>query len=147
MTTKSLATLISVELPGSTLRYQNYQTSDYTFNGQLYSWLGFSVTSYSTNDLNLSATDTVIAIRNTSTIQNLLRQNNGFKRAAVIIYLVDPISLVATAFRLVVSHSTIEQGQVLFTLRSPTAALQGDLVTAKLDAQMFPAIPFYKPVL
>lgn len=147
MTSKSIATLIDINIPGQVLRYQNYQTADYTFGGLLYSWAGFGVMTYSTNDLALSATDTVIALRNTSTIQNLLRQNNNFKRAPVTIYLVDPATGVTQAYRLVVSFATIEQGQVLFTLRSPTAALQGDLVTAKLDAQMFPAIPFYKPVL
>jgi hypothetical protein len=148
MTNKSLATLIQIEIPGSsTLRYQNYQSADYTYNGQPYSWLGFSVQSYSDSDLNLSSTDTTIAIRNTSTIQNLLRQFNGLKRSIVTIFLVDPQSLVAVAQRLIVSFSTVDQGQVVFTLRSATGALQGDLVTAKLDVATFPEIPYYRPQL
>lgn len=148
MASKSLATLIEVFIPGgATLRFQNYQSEDYSFGGSSYTWAGFSVTSYSTNDLSLSATDTTIAIRNTSTIQNLLRQHNQLKRSPVNVYLVDPATGVAQKFALIISFATIQQGQIIFTLRSPTAALQGDLVTAKLDAQVFPRVPYYKPVL
>lgn len=148
MTSKTLYTLLEITAPnGLALRHQNFQTADYSFGSQLFTFLGFGVTSYSTNDLNLSATDTTIAIRNTSTVQNLLRQYNQLKRSTVVIYLLDPATSVAQAYRLVVSFSTIEQGQVVFTLRSPTAALQGDLVTAKLDAQKFPRIPYYRTVL
>lgn len=146
MTTKTLATLIKIEIPGgSTLRYQNYQITDFTLQGEVYTWLGFSVQSYSESDLNLSSTDTTIAIRNTSTIQNLLRQFNGLKRSIATLYLVDVATLVTVAQSLVVSFSTIEQGQVIFTLRSATGALQGDICTAKLDAQIFPEIPYYRP--
>jgi hypothetical protein len=148
LSNKSLATILKIEIPGgTTLRYQSYKLIDYLFNGELYSWLGFSVTSYSESDLNLSSTDTTIAIRNTPTLQNLIRKFDSLKRSIVTIFLVDAETNVAVAQRLIVSFSTIDQGQIVFTLRSATGALAGDVVTAKLDVSTFPEIPYYRPAL
>lgn len=150
MASITLATLLQIRIPGvaTPLFYQNYQQANYVYNGDIYSFIGFHIQTYPTIDLAAGQGDTVILIRNTQVIRALLLQYNDLKRSIVTIIHTQPGTTVpAIAQRLVLSFVSTEGGTVGFVLRPMTSALSGALSTAYLTAQVFPAIPYYKPAV
>jgi hypothetical protein len=149
----SLATLLKIVVPtpgnpsviATTLRYQNYQSADYAFNSELYSYAGFQVQSYADADLSLGGGDCQIAIQNSQIVRGLLEQYNDLKRSIATLYHVQPSTTKpAIMQRLIISHATPEGGLVLFSARSPTSALQGPLATRYLTARDFQELPRYR---
>lgn len=147
----ALATLLKITIPdsaGVVLRYQNYQPTSFNWEGESYEPLGFEVQSYPQYDLSIGSEDLRIAIRNTAIIRNLLRQYNDLKRSIVVLTHVQPgLSVPPIGYRTIVSFASYENGLILFTLRSPTSALQGRLVLKFLEAVDFPELPYYRPQL
>lgn len=150
MASISLAILLKISIPGvgTPLRYQNYQSAQLSFNSELYDWLGFEVQAYPNGDLSLGSDETQIAMRNTSALRDLLLQYDDFRRAVVDVFHVRVGTTVPTiAYKLIVSHCARDAGLVLFTLKSPTSALTGALVSKYFTSADFPELPFYKPQL
>jgi hypothetical protein len=149
MSAITLAILLKISIPGvpTPLRYQNYQSAQLSFNSELYDWLGFEIQTYPNSDLSLGSGDVQIAMRNTSVLRDLLLQYDDFRRAAVDIYHFRIGTTIPTiSYKLIVSHCSRDGGLVLFTLKSPTSALTGPLVSKFFTSNDF-ELPFYKPQL
>ena len=144
----SLATLLKITPKGSTtpLLYQNYRiATPIIFNGQSYAYVPFEVKNQPTIDLSLSSGDTLIGIRNSSSLDAILRANNDLKRSVVELYYVQPGSdAPPIGDKQIISFCTREGGIILFNLRPATDALRGSVVTKYIDSVDFPALPYYR---
>lgn len=150
MASITLATLLQIKIPGvaTPLYYQNYQSTNYSYNGDTYIPVGYQLQSYGSTDLSATSGDTIILMRNNDVLRSLLRQYNDLKRSVVTIIHTQPGTAVpAIARRLVVSCANTEGSAVAFILRPMTSALSGALSTAYLTAQSFPSLPYYKPAI
>jgi hypothetical protein len=148
----TLAILLKISIPNSgglQLRYQNYNpTAQFSFNSELYDWLGFEIQTYTKSDLSIGSDDTQIAMRNTSALRAQLKLYDDFRRSVVDVHHVRVGATAPTiSYKLIVSHCAYDGGLVMFTLRSPTSALVGPLVSRYFSSSDFPELPFYKPQL
>jgi hypothetical protein len=144
----SLATLLKITPRGSAtpLLYQNYRISTpIIFNGQSYAYAPFEVRNQPTIDLSLSSGDTLIAIRNSSALDAILRANNDLKRSVVELYYIQPSSSAPPiGDKQITSFCTREGGLVMLTLRPATDALRGSTITKYTTSIDFPELPYYK---
>lgn len=149
MSARSLAVLLDIYPKGvaTPLRYQNYRyTAPIVYNGSLYDYAAFAVKNAPLVDLSLSSGDTTISMRNSAALDSILRANNDLQKATVIMRFIDPAGIHApTGCRTSVSHITREGGLVVFTMRSPTNALQGSFTSKYFTSADFPELPVYKP--
>lgn len=155
MSTRSLAVLLDIlprmssNAPAQSYRYQNYRyTAPIVFNGQLYNYAPFGVRSVPLVDLSLSSGDITVEMQNSPALDTLLRQVDDFRRATAIIRYVDPGGIhPPVGCRTSVSHATREGGFVVFSMRSPTNALQGSFTSKYFTSADFPELLVYKPRL
>lgn len=151
MPQRSLAVLLEIYPRGvaTPYRYQNYRyTAPIVYEGELFTYLAFGVRNAPLVDLSLSSGDTTIEMQNSAALDTILRSQNDLQRAVVLMRFIDPTSVHApSGARLSVSHITREGGYVIFTMRSPTNALQGSFTSKYFGSADFPELPVYKPRL
>lgn len=130
-------------------RYQNYRyTTPIVFGGKLYNYAPFGVRSSPLVDLSLSGGDITIEMQNTTALDTTLQTLKDFQRATAIVRYIDPAGIHApVGLRTSVSHATREGGFVIFTMRSPTNALQGSFTSKYFTSADFPELLVYKPRL
>lgn len=151
MSARSLAVLLDIYPYNTSLwfRYQNYRaTTPIVYSSELYEYVPFGVRNMPLIDLSLSSGDTTVEMRNSPALDTILRQYSDFQRATAIIRYIDPAGIHApVGCRTSVSHATREGGMVVFTMRSPTNALQGSFTSKYFTSADFPELLVYKPRL
>jgi hypothetical protein len=127
------------------LRYQNYQIADLAYGSDSYEYLPFDFRSYPSQQLELADDSAEILIRNNDVVRSALQDYDGLRRAIVQVRQVQiSNSLPDWFWQLQVYDTTPEAGFVRFSLRSPTSALTGPLVSRYFNISDFPELPVYK---
>ena len=126
-TSVSKATLIEVRLlSGIDLFYQNFQSStDYIFNGKAYSYAPVFY-SGSQRTLELENTSASVILPNIPPINEYVWQNDGFRKAIVVVIQIFPDNPNATPIQdmLVVKSSKFEGAEIAIDLQSPFSAVE-----------------------
>jgi hypothetical protein len=148
MATINLATLLRIYPYNSavTLRYQNYRRSaPILFRGDSYDYAGFSVITTPEADLQLTSQDMQIVIRDSSVLRSLMQANNDLKRAEIeAIFIQIGKSVPPEIKTSTISYATREGGNVLFTAKATTNAIQGNNITKHVAVSEFPELPQYQ---
>jgi hypothetical protein len=130
------------------IRIQNYQIEDLIWDSKTWEFAGFTFNSYPVQQLELGNESAEILIANNEITASMLRQYDGLRRANVQAWHVRVGSSVPPLkWNLEVLSSTPDQGFISFTLRGPTSALVGPLVTKYFNSVEFPAVPVYSAQL
>jgi hypothetical protein len=126
-TSVSKATLIEVHLlSGIDLFYQNFQAGlDYIFNGKTYSYAPVFY-SGSQRTLELENTSASVILPNIPPINEYVWNNDGFRKAIVVVIQVFPDNPNASPIRdmLVVKSSRFEGAEISIDLQSPFSAVE-----------------------
>jgi hypothetical protein len=131
---------------GTEYYFQNFQTAPYSFEGENYLYLPFSMLS-SKEDLEISSSSVEIMLANTETLRNLLRETDirGCKLRVYTIFPEEEGAIYETQNTRISSYS-FQKGVVNVSCRSPVDAISNQIPSKVFDPEVFPELPYVNSV-
>ncbi len=142
MSSRILLLELRIANTATILRYNASQPEDYAFDGQLWEYAPFEIKTQPEQNLELTAENAQIWIRNNSIVRSLINEHDGLRRSIVIVQWIDPAGVMPTgALRTQVASSAPVGGYYTFNLSTPTNALAGAAINRFYNKRTFPELP------